>query len=299
VPVKLIYCGEYPSGEDRPLSISGLPKQHLERELAMKFERWVKAGVITLAMTGGTVSAADFQQWRPPALGVPAVMPIAPMPPLMPYRIHDPRFRPVPAADFMSPRKAAAPVYPGQPFVSVQGQEQAVAAAQPAFTKQYAWRPADRPSPVAPRQIQVDDRASSPMLASAPVMPAYPMGGMPGTYGGFSHPVPFGMLPPPPPPPMPLPGAYGMASGFPSPIQHPGIPGAGFAAPLPPAPPWFGGGNYMAPPAMFGYPPPITPPWMAPWTAAQTWSRPGYGSFGSATPALGGVRSTYPLAGLY
>jgi len=230
----------------------------------MKFERWVKAGVITLAMTGGTVSAADFQQWRPPALGVPAVMPIAPMPPSMPYRIHDPRFRPVSAADFMSPRKAAAPVYPGQPFVSVQGQEQAAAAAQPAFTKQYAWRPADRPSPVAPRQIQVDDRASSPMLASAP-----------------------------------LPGAYGMASGFPSPIQHPGIPGAGFAAPLPPAPPWFGGGNYMAPPAMFGYPPPITPPWMAPWTAAQTWSRPGYGSFGSATPALGGVRSTYPLAGLY
>ncbi len=266
----------------------------------MKFERWVRAGVITLVVTGSTVSAADFQQWRPPMLGMPGAMPVAPMPPAMPRRVHDPRFRPVPAADFMRPRQAQAPVYPGQPFVSVQGQNPGSSATQPAFTKQHAWRPADHLAPVAPSRPSWAERQTSPTIASTHPNLAYPMGGMPGGYGGYAHPVPYGMMPPPPPPPMPFPGAYGMASGFPPPFPHAGIPGGGFAAPFPPAPPWMGGSNYMAPAGMFGYPPPITP-WMAPWTAAQPWSRPGtgYGSFGSVNPLMGGLRSAYPLAGLY
>lgn len=265
----------------------------------MNLKQWVGIGVFSLAMAGSVASATDFQQWRPPMLGMPAAIPMAPMPPAMPLHVHDPRFRPVPAAEFMNPRKAQVPVYPGRPFVSVQGQNTGSPAVQPAYAKQYAWRPADRPSPAATGQVPGDKSAYSPMLTSVPGVPAYPMPAMPGVYGAYGHPMPFGMLPPPPPPPMPYPGAFGMASGFPAPFPHAGLPGAGYAAPFPPPPPWLGGGNHMAQPGVFGYPP-VTP-WAAPWTAARAWSRPdaGYGSFASVAPVLGGVRSTYPLAGLY
>lgn len=263
----------------------------------MRIDRWIRLGVLSLAITGNSVTAAEVERWRPSPQGFPAGMPIAPMPPAMLPGFSDPRFRPVPRANFLRPPPPPAPIYPGRPFVSVQGQPVPLPAGAPAFAKQYAWRPADRPMEFAPRR-QESVMRQYPVAAQTPFVSPYPIG--PGGHylSAYGHPAPMGMLPPPPPPyPLPYPGM---------PFNGPGM--------LPPAPYLGASGfnptgyqSYGVWPSQpyLGQPPVALPsyttPWVAPWGGVPTWSRPqnSYSSLRTEAPAVGGFASAYPLAGLY
>lgn len=263
----------------------------------MRIDRWIRFGVMSLAMAGSAVAAADIQRWRPSPQGIPAGMPMAPMPPAMLPGFSDPRFRPVARGNFMRPPPPPAPMYPGRPFVSVEGQYVSPSVGAPAFAKQYAWRPADRPMEMAPRR-QESKVHQYPVAAHTPFGSPYPMGAGGHYVPMYGHPVPIGMMPPPPPPsalpypglpfaghgmlpPAPYPGAFGMnLSGYPSYGLWPSQP-------------------YLGRPPMMGHPS-YTAPWIASWRGASPWSRPvTYSAPRSKAPAVGGFESAYPLAGLY
>jgi len=239
--------------------------------------------------------------------------PAAPMPPPVPLGMDDPRFRPVPPGRFRMPPQPAMP-YPGRPFVTVEGQY--MAPRQPAFVRQYAWRPADqpvsrqdtRPVPDNYRAPEAYPMQPSPMMAGpspympyAPYTPYMPYGsyspyaGSP--YAGLTG-YPPGMMPPPPMPypPLPpmMPGAYpgGPYAGLPDPVWAP------FGSPYP----MWGMSQYPGIPPM-AYPPAPPSPWGSTWPdqAYSGWgSAPaGYPAYPSRFRSQGGLGTGFPIAGLF
>ena len=270
----------------------------------MRIDRWVRLGVVSLAMAGNAVAVAEVQRWRPSAEGLTAGMPMAPMPPAMLPGFSDPRFRPVPRGNFLRPPPPPAPIYPGRLFVSVQGQSVPSSAGAPAFAKQYAWRPADRPMEIAPRHqdsgvhqypvaAQTYPGVAQPHFGSP--YPMVPGGHYVSTYG---HPAPMGMLPPPPYP-LPYPGLpFGGPGVFP-PAPQLGAPGFNLTGY--PSHGMWPSHPYVGRPPMMGHPS-YSSPWIASWRGVvPPWSRQqnGYANLRSETPAVGGFESAYPLAGLY
>ncbi len=263
----------------------------------MKIDRWIRLGVFSLALAGGTAVGAEFQQWRPAPQNMPAGAMPMPMAQAMPRGMNDPRFRPVPPGHFMMPPRPPAP-YPGPPFVSVQGQY----APQPAFIRQYAWRPADQPTR-SYRPQRVADNYPVPAAAypmpRVPMAPPAPMSPYGPFAGGMYPSAPVSMLPPPP---MPYPPVPGMVPGPYPATPFATVPGVGFNPfVLPPYPVW--GGQPYAGGMPMGYPPlPLPPPWGMAWSAPSQpgWygSRPGYGQRDRYFDR-GPLGAGFPIAGLY
>lgn len=255
----------------------------------------MQVGVLSLTVVGNAVSAADMQRWRPAADGMLPGAPAMPPPPPMPPGLADSRFRPVPPGAFMMPPPPPMPAYPGRPFVSVEGHQPAARAAAPAFARQYAWRPAERPL-AAGREARP---ANSAALSSYQRMPQARYA-MPATlpYGAAAvFPPPMMVAPPPPPLPMAYPPFPGM---FPAPMSvgaanH--MPGSAWSA-YPPAAPWWMSQPRPMQPAG-GYPAPSLG-WNSPWNGATPWSNP-TGMYGTVRRQTAGIPGydVVPLAGLY
>jgi hypothetical protein len=205
------------------------------------------------------------------------------MPPAPRLGLHDPRFRPVPPGSYqMLPPQQP---YMGQPFVMVQGQHDPRQDVQPAFVRQYAWRPADRPAP---------RPAPMPYGQGYPRPPAPPMPYSP--YAGAAYPMMPGYPPAMPwaPPAAPVPPPAPMMPMLPNPYAP--VPGAtaygGYPPPLwPAAPIW--GPAYA--PLYGGLPQPWFPAW--PGGGAMPGWTPWPGARGDRFGFPGGLG--FPMAGLF
>lgn len=258
--------------------------------------------MLSLSLSAGMTSAmaAEQQQWRPSFAGTPGGMPVMPMQPMMPPGFGDPRFRPVPQGAFMPPPRPPMPIYPGRPFVSVQGQYAGPAAAAPAFTKQYAWRPAEQPL-VAHRPQSA--RHSYQPAAYYPAPPAPPAFMMPqGPYGapmGYGYgPQAIGFMPPPPMPFPPPPGV--MPGAFPS-VPYAGIPGMGMPGMGMPSPQGYPAWAAQPYPGMAPAGFPQAGRWFPGWPGMtpQNWPSFGYGRPGQTAFGRNGLETGLPLAGLF
>jgi len=286
------------------LSVFDCPEAAVSKCMQIESNRmtisWIKVGILSLSFSAAMTSAADAQQWRPSLMGASSGTPGIHAQQIIRPGLSDPRFRPVPRGRFMPPPRPPVPAYPGRPFVSVQGQY-AMRSPVPAFARQYAWRPAERPL-VAHRSRPAEQRYSRPLDHYQRPPAYYPMPPAPPAY--LAAQMPYGMpmgYPPAPtgfmPPPMPFPPVPGvMPGGFP-PAPYTGYAGMGMP-PSPQAYPTWGAPPYPGM-AMAGYPPagPQFPAW--PGMMPPPWPSMGY-----ARPALAGsgrnaLGTGVPLAGLY
>ena len=262
----------------------------------MKIDRWIRLGALSLALASGISAAAEEGGgWRPDSQSMSPAVGMAPMP-VLPMGMNDARFRPVPHGRWMMRPRPPAP-YPGRPFVSVQGQY----TPPPAFVRQYAWRPADRPADFY-RPPRIADSYAPPgyPLPLAPLPPPPPA--MPyGPFAATMYPGPMGVMPPPPMPYPPFPGM--------GPAPYPagpyaGMPAGGYPPPLPPPYPLYpvwGGQPYAGIlPMGYGYPP-LPAPWDGAWSSpSAAWGarmpeRRGLSRYGARGPLGSGTS----LAGLY
>jgi len=259
----------------------------------MKIERWIRLGVLSMTLVGGISFGAEMQQWRPSPGALPPAMVGMPVPPPMPPGLNDARFRPVPPGSFVMPPQPPMP-YPGRPFVSVQGQ---YAPPPPAFVRQYAWRPAERPRSIHRRERMANAYPPPyPMPMAPPAQPMMPYGPY---MGGMGYPsAPVGFMPPPP---MPYPPAPPMMTDVYPGMPYQGFPGTRMYPYAPPSPPW--GMQPYPGAATAGYPPVPAPLWAPAWPAAAptAWNGPAreYRAYPRYSRPRGGLGTGFSVAGLY